>query len=105
MARMGRVSALAERALAERAGEPADPAAFERHLAFRWDARRGAGRLLPIESPALFDLDDLLGVERGLRSPAARCALRLRSLRGPDRALPTLRSASPRCALRVPRPC
>jgi predicted AAA+ superfamily ATPase len=66
--RLERVLALAERVLEERAPRPPDPAVFEHHLAFRWDARSRAGRLVPIESPALFDLDDLLGVER----PVAR---------------------------------
>jgi hypothetical protein len=65
-ARIERLFALAERALEERLGSPPDPAVLERHLAFRWDARRGAGRLVPIEAPALFDLDDLLGVERAV---------------------------------------
>jgi hypothetical protein len=65
-ARFERILALAERALEERAGAPPDPALFERHLAFRWDARRGAGRLVPVEAPALFDLDDLVGVERAV---------------------------------------
>jgi predicted AAA+ superfamily ATPase len=65
-ARLERILALAERALEERAGAPPDPALFERHLAFRWDARRGAGRLVPVEAPALFDLDDLVGVERAV---------------------------------------
>jgi len=65
-ARIERLLALAERALLERADAPPDPAIFELHLAFRWDARRGAGRLVPIEAPALFDLDDLVGVERAV---------------------------------------
>jgi hypothetical protein len=65
-ARIERLLALAERALAERVAPPCDPAAFERHLAFRWEARGSRGRIVPIESPALFDLDDLLGVERPL---------------------------------------
>jgi predicted AAA+ superfamily ATPase len=65
-ARVERLLALAERALEERAGAPPDPRVFERHTAFRWDSRRGAGRLVPIESPALFDLDDLVGVERAV---------------------------------------
>jgi hypothetical protein len=43
-----------------------DPALFERHLAFRWEPGRGGGRLEPIEAPHLFDLDDLVGVERPL---------------------------------------
>ncbi len=65
-ARLERLLALAERALLERAESPPDPAIFERQLAFRWDARRGKGRLVPIEAPALFDLDDLVGVERAV---------------------------------------
>jgi predicted AAA+ superfamily ATPase len=63
-ARIERVLALAERALEERAGVPPAPELFERHQAFRWDAHRGAGRLVPVEAPALFDLSDLVGVER-----------------------------------------
>ena len=35
-------------------------------MAFRWDARGRHGRLVPIAEPALFDLDDLLGVERSV---------------------------------------
>jgi predicted AAA+ superfamily ATPase len=65
-ARLERLLALAERALLEREGASPDPAIFERQLAFRWDARRGRGRLVPIEAPALFDLDDLVGVERAV---------------------------------------
>jgi hypothetical protein len=65
-ARLARLLALAERALEERVGAAPEPALLERHLAFRWDARRGAGRLVPIEAPALFDLDDLVGVERAV---------------------------------------
>jgi len=65
-ARLERLLALAERALLELAEAPPDPAIFERQLAFRWDARRGTGRLVPIEAPALFDLDDLVGVERAV---------------------------------------
>ena len=66
VARLERVLALAERALEERLGAAPDPALLERHLAFRWDARGPAGRLVPIEAPALFDLDDLVGVERAV---------------------------------------
>ena len=66
LARLERILALSERALEERAGAPPSPELFERYHAFRWDARRGAGRLVPIEAPALFDLDDLVGVERAL---------------------------------------
>ena len=65
-ARLGRLLALAERALEERVGAPPTPGLFERHLAFRWEARSGPGRLQPIEAPALFDLEDLVGVERAV---------------------------------------
>jgi hypothetical protein len=65
-ASLARVLALAERALDERTGAPAAPAAFERHLAFRWDASGGAGRLVAIEEPASFALEDLVGVERAV---------------------------------------
>jgi predicted AAA+ superfamily ATPase len=57
-----RVLALAERWLAERVPERVPPQAFEGTLAFRFEARGGSGRLVPITEPALFDLDDLLGV-------------------------------------------
>jgi len=65
-ARIRRVLGLAERVLAERAGEPPDPEVFERHLALRWEADRGPGRLVPIEAPHLFDLSDLVGVDRAV---------------------------------------
>ena len=64
--RLARVLELAERILDDLAGTPADASLFERHLAFRWDARRGPGRLVAIEAPQLFDLDDLVGVERAV---------------------------------------
>jgi len=63
-ARIARLLSLAERALEERVGAPPAPELFERHLAFRWEARGAVGRIVPIETPALFDLDDLVGVER-----------------------------------------
>jgi hypothetical protein len=61
--RLDRMLVLAERVLQEQAGDPPDPRAFERHLAFRWDASRGPGRLVPVEEPQLFDLDDLVGID------------------------------------------
>ncbi len=64
--RLSRVLELGEQALEEFAGMPLDAGIFDRHLAFRWDVDRGPGRLLPIEDPHLFDLDDLVGVERPL---------------------------------------
>ncbi len=64
--RLERVLGLAERALESRSGAEPSPALFERAVAFRWDARRGGGRLRPIERPQLFDLEDLVGVDRAL---------------------------------------
>jgi uncharacterized protein len=64
LARLGRIAALAERALADWVGEPLDPRAFERHRAFRFAVIRGRGRIEPIEEPLAFDLDDLVGVSR-----------------------------------------
>jgi predicted AAA+ superfamily ATPase len=61
--RLERVLGLAERELEARSGADPSPGLFERAVAFRWDARRG-GRLRPIERPQLFDLEDLVGVER-----------------------------------------
>jgi predicted AAA+ superfamily ATPase len=62
--RLERVLGQAERVLASRAGAEPPGALFERATAFRWDARRGAGRLRPIERPQLFSLDDLVCVDR-----------------------------------------
>jgi predicted AAA+ superfamily ATPase len=64
--RLLRVLALGERLLQDFVAERPPLAAFERQLAFRWDAQRGPGRLLPIEDPSLFDLTELVGVERAV---------------------------------------
>jgi hypothetical protein len=64
--RLARVLDLAERALEERVVAPPSADFFERHLAFRWDVRLGRGRLVAIEDPHLFDLGDLVGVDRAL---------------------------------------
>jgi predicted AAA+ superfamily ATPase len=64
--RLERVLGLAERALDARVGAEPGPALFERANAFRWDPRRGPGRLRPIERPALFHLEDLVCVDRAL---------------------------------------
>ena len=64
--RLERVLELAEGALREHVAAPADADFLERHLAFRWQASGQAGRLVAIPSPKLFDLDDLIGVDRAL---------------------------------------
>jgi predicted AAA+ superfamily ATPase len=65
LTRLERVLALLERRLEREAGVPPDVALFERHLAFRWEPA-GRGGLEPIEAPHLFDLGELVGVERPL---------------------------------------
>jgi predicted AAA+ superfamily ATPase len=64
--RLGRVLDLLERALEQHLGAPLPAHELERHRAFRWDASRGPGRLVPVATPDAFDLDDLVGVERAL---------------------------------------
>jgi len=63
--RLDRLAALAEPVLEALAGAAPSASVLREHGAFRWDAARG-GRLLPIAEPLLFDLDDLVGVERPL---------------------------------------
>jgi predicted AAA+ superfamily ATPase len=58
---------LAERAFEAHLDAVPDPRVFERYLVFRWVVRGGRGRQLPIEDPALFDLEDLLDVEPAMR--------------------------------------
>jgi predicted AAA+ superfamily ATPase len=60
--RLGRVLALTEELLRDATRAGPDSASFERHRAFRWELRGGRGRLVAIDSPATFDLDDLVGV-------------------------------------------
>lgn len=67
LGRLERVLGLTEKLLVELTGERLDVAALHRHRAFRWDAARGPGRLVPIESPAGFDLDDLIGVDKAVQ--------------------------------------
>jgi predicted AAA+ superfamily ATPase len=78
--RLQRVLELGERLLGELAGAGPDPKVFERSLAFRWDADRGPGRLVPIQDPQLFELDDLIGVERSLTRLLANTEQFLRGL-------------------------
>ena len=62
--RVARTLELLESALREFVGAAPDKEQFERCRAFRWEVRRGRGRLVPIEEPHRFDLDDLIGVDR-----------------------------------------
>jgi hypothetical protein len=78
--RAARVLGLAERVLADLAPAAPDGAAFERCIAFRWDARGRLGRLVAIDEPALFDLDDLLGVERSVERLVANTEQFVRGL-------------------------
>jgi hypothetical protein len=64
--RIERVLDLAEQWLERQLGARLRPEVAARHHAFRWDARRGAGRLVPIAEPHAIDLDDLIGVERSV---------------------------------------
>jgi predicted AAA+ superfamily ATPase len=71
LARARRILELAERVLEDLAGLPPAAQLFDRYLAFRWDVSRGPGRIVPIEEPHAFDLDDLIGVEAAVASLAA----------------------------------
>jgi hypothetical protein len=71
LARVRRILELAERALEDLAGLPPAAQLFDRYLAFRWDVSRGPGRIVPIEEPHGFELDDLIGVEAAVASLAA----------------------------------
>jgi len=62
--RIDRILELTERLLGRLTGAPPPAHLFDAHRAFRWDSDSGPGRLVPIEMPLIFDLDDLIGVER-----------------------------------------
>ncbi len=66
--RLERVLELGERYLGELVDDGGEAQLFETHRAFRWDAGRGRGlgRLVAIEKPATFDLDDLVGVDSAI---------------------------------------
>jgi len=74
--RLLRVLASGERLLDELSPPPEDSGVFARHLALRWEGagRSGMaggsqrGRLLPIEEPDRFDLEDLVGVDRAVEN-------------------------------------
>ena len=61
--RLGRVLELGEQVLRDASGVGPAADSFEHHVAFRWEAGTGPGRLVAVESPATFDLDDLIGVD------------------------------------------
>jgi predicted AAA+ superfamily ATPase len=71
LARLRRVLELAERVLEDRAGLAPAARLFDRYVAFRWDASRGPGRIVPIEEPDGFELGDLIGVEAAVASLSA----------------------------------
>jgi predicted AAA+ superfamily ATPase len=60
------VLSLLEAALTRWLGAAPDPETLQRHHAFRWEAEDGAGRIVAIERPAGFDLDDLIGVDQAV---------------------------------------
>ena len=64
--RLERVLSLAEQWLERRTGARLDAGVAARCTAFRWDAREGQGRLVPIAEMQAVDLDDLIGVERSV---------------------------------------
>ena len=64
--RLNRVLELVEQWLGLLLPSHPNPAFFDQHLAFRWETRAGGGALVPIPAPALFDLDELMGIEPGL---------------------------------------
>jgi hypothetical protein len=68
--RLERVLELGERLLGELVDADAEASLFESHRAFRWDPSRGRGlgRLVAIEKPVGFDLDELIGVDGAIES-------------------------------------
>lgn len=68
--RLDRVLELGARLLGDLIDEDPDKGLFESRRAFRWDPGRGRGlgRLVAIEKPAEFDLNDLVGVDDAIAS-------------------------------------
>jgi hypothetical protein len=64
--RLTRVLELSEQLLLDVLGAAPDAEGFERHRAFRWEVEGGRGRLIAIEDPSTFPLDELIGVERSV---------------------------------------
>jgi len=61
--RLGRVLELTEHLLRDATGAGPESGSFARQRAFRWETNGGPGRLVAIEAPSSFDLDDLIGVD------------------------------------------
>jgi predicted AAA+ superfamily ATPase len=78
--RLSRVLSLCEQLLRDATGAGPNPEDFERNHAFLWEALAGRGRLVAIESPASFDLDDLIGVERSVKRLVANVEQFVRGL-------------------------
>ncbi len=81
--RLERVLALAEVWLGRGRGIEYGPDFFERSLAFRWEESTDAsrdGRLIAIDSPSLFELDDLVGVDQNISSLVRNTEQHLRGL-------------------------
>jgi predicted AAA+ superfamily ATPase len=67
--RLERVLELAEEWLGGGRGRDYGPGFFENSFAFRWEQSGAAGhggRLVAIDAPSLFELDDLVGVDRNI---------------------------------------
>jgi len=64
--RLDRILQMGERILERWTTPPLHPEFFADHGAFRWDARRGPGRLRPLAFAPTDSLDDLIGVERAI---------------------------------------
>jgi predicted AAA+ superfamily ATPase len=78
--RLARVLELSEQLLRDATGSGPDAESFDRHRAFRWETEAGRGRLVAIDSPAEFDLADLIGVDRAVTRFVANVEQFLRGL-------------------------
>ena len=78
--RLARVLELSEQLLRDATGMGPEADSFEHQRAFRWEAESGPGRLVAIDSPATFDLDDLIGVENAVARFVANVEQFLREL-------------------------
>jgi hypothetical protein len=65
-ARLNRILGLVEQLLLDVTGAGPGVGSLKENQAFRWDASRGPGRLVPVASPARFALEDLIGVDKAV---------------------------------------